>query len=162
MGTARCSADAVTIQVEPPDQGTIQCMMADSDRVYADLYPAEENHLLDPAALIDPDITFLVARCDGVVAGFGALAIRRDGDTAYGELKRMYVAPSLRGIGLGRRLLQALEDRARADGMTLLRLETGNRQPEAIGLYRAAGFTERDPFGPYAESEHSLYMEKRL
>lgn len=163
MGDYHCSADAVTIRPESPDQGPIRCMLALSDAYHAELYPAEENHLIDPETLAAPGTTFLVARCDGVVAGFGALVEAEDADGArYGELKRMFVAPSLRGIGLGRRLLTALEEAARKKHLALLRLETGDKQPEALGLYRAVGFTERGPFGDYGPSEVSLFFEKRL
>ena len=160
---ARCSPDAVSIRPEDPTQGAVTCMMRESDALYAALYPPEENHLLDPAELTGPDVTFLVARCDQVIAGFGAIAVRSEEDgEPYGEIKRMYVSPAMRGMGLGRRLLDALEAEARARGLDILRLETGNRQPEALGLYRAAGFTERGPFGGYAESDHSLYFEKLI
>jgi putative acetyltransferase len=159
----------LSIRPESPDQGTIACMLQESDAVYAALYPPEDNHLMAPDALSGPTVTFLVARCDGVIAGFGALALRGGagnggggGEPAYGEVKRMYVSPAMRGMGLGRRLVEALQDVARAQNLTTLRLETGNLQPEALGLYRAMGFQERAPFGDYAPSDVSLYFEKKL
>jgi putative acetyltransferase len=74
----------------------------------------------------------------------------------------MYVHPSVRGQGIGRRLLAALEEEARYAGLDTLRLETGIAQPEALALYRSAGFAEGKPFGDYHADRHSLFMEKRL
>ena len=78
------------------------------------------------------------------------------------EIKRMFVVPEARGRGAGRRLLERLIEAARAEGITVLRLETWVKQPEAIGLYRAAGFEDIGPFGSYAADPLSLFMEKRL
>lgn len=156
---------SIEINPETPDQGAVGCLIRESDAYYAELYPPDQNHLLDLAELSDPSVTFLVARCDGVVAGFGAIKVREDEETPgahYGEIKRMYVSPALRGAGLGRKLLDALEARARALKLPLLRLETGVLQPEALGLYRAAGFQERGPFAGYPDEGFSLFFEKRL
>jgi putative acetyltransferase len=77
-------------------------------------------------------------------------------------VKRLYVPPRARGLGLGRRLLAELEAQARRERLTLLRLETGIRQPEALGLFRAAGFLEIAAFGDYAPDPLSVFMEKTL
>jgi putative acetyltransferase len=66
------------------------------------------------------------------------------------------------GGGLGRRLLHALEDTARQKHIDRISLETGIRQPEAIGLYRAAGYQDCPPFGSYNDDPLSLFMTKRL
>ena len=133
-------------------------MLAASDAYYAALYPAESNHLLDTVELKRPGVHFHVARLDGAVAGFGALVRHAD----YGEIKRMYVDPAARGQGLGRRLLAALEECARREGLRCIRLETGVRQPEALALYRAAGYREIEPFGAYRPDPLSVFMEKAL
>jgi ribosomal protein S18 acetylase RimI-like enzyme len=80
----------------------------------------------------------------------------------YGKLKRMYVRPSFRGRGLGRQLLEHLAAHAAAQGVGLLRLETGIHQNEAIALYEAFGFHRRPAFAPYQEDPLSLFFEKRL
>jgi putative acetyltransferase len=85
-------------------------------------------------------------------------ALRAPGNWA--ELKRMFVSPAARGQKLGRQLLQQLETLARAGGASLLRLETGIKQPEALALYRTAGFVEIEPFGSYLPDPLSLFMEK--
>ena len=126
------------------------------------LYPPESNHFLDVTALLVPNVRFFVAREGVRGVGCGALVVHGAGGASYGEVKRMYVDPALRGRGLGRLILDALEAEARAESLAFLRLETGPKQPEALGLYRRAGFAERGPFGDYAPDPLSVFMEKRL
>ena len=83
-------------------------------------------------------------------------------DVAYGEIKRMYVRPGQRGLGLGRRLLDHLIGFAKERGATVVRLETGVHQAEAIGLYEKAGFHRIRPFGGYRETPVSLCYERPL
>ena len=155
---ARGDKPAVAIAVEDPGQPAVEALIRAADDYLGGLYPPEQNYLLDIAQLQKPDVTFLVARLEGEVVGCGAM-VRYPG---YGEIKRMYVLPARRGLGIGRRLIEGLERAAAAASLDLLRLETGTRQPEAIGLYRAYGYVERGPFGDYPEAEFSLFMEKRL
>jgi ribosomal protein S18 acetylase RimI-like enzyme len=83
-------------------------------------------------------------------------------DGEYGEIKRMYVRPRFRGRGLGRRILEHLAAHARASGITLLRLETGVDQVEAIGLYESMGFRRCPPFGPYRDDPLSPCYELQM
>jgi GNAT superfamily N-acetyltransferase len=104
----------------------------------------------------------LVARDDdGTPLGCGAL---RPLEPGAAEVKRMYVAPAARGRGVARLVLAGLEDAARERGWTTLRLETGPRQPEAVGLYTAAGYRRIEAFGHYvrADQDWSLYFERSL
>jgi putative acetyltransferase len=149
----------ITIRIEHPDQPDIRSLIEALDAYLSALYPAESNHLLDIDALAKPDCRFAAARTGGRIAGCGALRLDPAG---YGELKRMYVRPEVRGLGLGRRLLAFLESVAMKEGLDRLCLETGIHQPEAIALYRRAGYVERGPFGSYAPDPLSLFMEKRL
>jgi GNAT superfamily N-acetyltransferase len=99
---------------------------------------------------------------DGTALGCGALRALGDG---VAEVKRMYVVPAARGRGVSRAVLGALEDAARERGWTTLRLETGPRQPEAIGLYVSAGYGPIQAFGAYAgdpAAEESLFFERVL
>jgi putative acetyltransferase len=146
------------IRIENPDQPEIRDLLAASDAYHAALYPVESNHLVDIQSLQRSDTIFLVARVDGAVRGIGAV-LRQPG---YAEIKRMFVDPKARGLKLGSRLLAALETDARAVGLTCLRLETGIKQPEAVALYRSAGFYEIAPFGSYKPDPNSLFMEKTL
>jgi GNAT superfamily N-acetyltransferase len=90
-----------------------------------------------PADFSPPGGAFLVVYEDGKpVAGGG---VKRDED-GVAEIKRMYVAPGARGRGLGRRLLEALEEEARSLGYARIRLDTGARQPEARAMYERSGY----------------------
>lgn len=103
---------------------------------------------------------FLLARdSTGEAVGCGALR-HLGGEVA--EIKRMYVAPAHRGRGVSRLVLGALEAQALSRGWTLLRLETGPLQAEAIGLYTSAGYAPIPAFGPYVGSATSLCFERRL
>lgn len=150
----------VVISLENPDQREIREFFAASEAYMGALYPAESNHFAPLTALLAPNVRFLVARShDGRAVGCGAIVKAADGTA---EVKRMWVDPSVRGLKLGVRILDALIAAARTDGLTTLRLETGIHQPEAIGLYRRAGFVEIPPFADYQPDPLSLFMEKRL
>jgi putative acetyltransferase len=148
---------AVAIAQEPPDQPDVHALLRQSDTYFASLYPAASNHLVDIVALSEPSVRFLVARRAGVAVGCGALMPGTGGEA---ELKRMFVVPEARGLKLGSRILDALEAAAKAEGVRVLRLETGVRQPEALGLYRRHGYTERGPFGTYRPDPLSTFFEK--
>ena len=103
-------------------------------------------------------LVFLVARMGNRPVACGAV---RELDTATGEIKRMFVRPEHRGQGVARAILAALEARAAELGYSSLRIETGSRQPEAVGLYASAGYVAIPPFGKYAGSPYSHCFEKR-
>jgi DNA-binding MarR family transcriptional regulator/N-acetylglutamate synthase-like GNAT family acetyltransferase len=100
---------------------------------------------------------FLVARLHGEPVGCGALKLHGDEPA---ELKRMWVAPAVRGLGLGRRLLGELEQLAEEHGVGTVRLETNASLTEAIALYRSAGYVEVDAFNEEPYAHH--WFEKRL
>jgi DNA-binding MarR family transcriptional regulator/N-acetylglutamate synthase-like GNAT family acetyltransferase len=110
----------------------------------------------DAADMIAPRGAFLVALSDGMPLGCVGLKGGRD----YAEIKRLWVAPSARGLGLGRRLMTAAEHAARSLSIKLLRLDTNSALPEAAQLYRKTGWTELPRFNddPYAD----LFFEKQL
>jgi GNAT superfamily N-acetyltransferase len=122
--------------------------------------PGATHFRLDPDEVAAGRGVFLVIYQDAVPVGCGALRII-DPETA--ELKRMYVSPAVRGGGLGRRLVAALEDQARALGVRRLVLETGVRQAAALALYQATGFRPIPLFGEYCRSpETSICLGKEL
>ncbi|HKW93339.1 MAG TPA: GNAT family N-acetyltransferase [Methylomirabilota bacterium] len=149
----------ITIVLESPRQAEVERLLEALDAYQSALYPAESNHFLDVDALAAPNVCFFVARRGREALGCGALRI--DG-AGYGELKRMFVTPAARGLKLGRRILDRIEEEARREGLGWLRLETGIHQPEALGLYRSAGYVEREAFGDYRPDPLSVFMEKRL
>jgi putative acetyltransferase len=147
------------IATESPDQPDIRALIAELDRYQEALYPAESNHLLDIASLLQSNVVFVVARDEqGVAQGCGAVVLQQ----AYGEVKRMFVRPAQRGQGIARQLMNVLEAQSRDRGCSVLMLETGISQPEAISLYRRFGFTDCAAFGSYREDPLSLFMRKRL
>ena len=113
--------------------------------------PATDDELRPPAGLL------LSATLHGEPVGCGALKFH---DGAPAEIKRMWVAPAVRGLGLGRRLLTELEARAVASGVTTARLETNRALAEAISLYRAAGYREVAAFNDEPYAHH--WFEKTL
>jgi putative acetyltransferase len=149
----------ITLRIESPRQSDVERLLEALDAYQSGLYPAESNHFLDVEALAAPGIRFFVVRRDGWALGCGALRIDPAG---YGELKRMFVSPEARGLKLGRRILDRIEEEARREGLGCVRLETGVHQPEALGLYRSAGYVERDAFGEYSPDPLSVFMEKSL
>ncbi len=148
-----------TIAIEDPEQPDVLAMLAEGDAHFARLYPAERNYLLDAATLKQPGVSFYVVRSAGRAVGCGALVVQ---GVDWAEIKRMYVDPSVQGRGIGRLILQTLEDHARRLGLSAIRLETGIKQARAIGLYRSAGYSDRGPFGPYPDDPSSVFLEKSL
>jgi putative acetyltransferase len=146
------------VRIENPRQPDVLRLLAALDTYLTALYPPESNHLLDVDSLCASDVRFFVARDGSGPLGCGALRIV-DG---YGEVKRMFVDPAARRRRLGRAILERIEGEAQREGLRLMRLETGIRQPEALALYRRAGYAERGPFGEYAVDPLSVYMEKAL
>ncbi len=113
--------------------------------------PADEDQLRPPAGL------FMVAMLRGDPIGCGALKFH-DGQPT--EIKRMWVAESARGLGIGRRLLSELEDQAANHGARAVRLETNKSLVEAISLYRSAGYVEVAPFNDEPYAHH--WFEKQI
>ena len=153
------SKPEISIEPEDPRQADVRRIIAESGAYLQALYPSESNHVVDVDALAASDAVFLAARRNGELLGSIAFRIIAPG---HAEIKRMFVRVEARGVGLGRRLLQALEDAARRQNIDRISLETGIRQPEAIGLYRASGYQDCPPFGTYQHDPLSLFMTKRL
>lgn len=104
-----------------------------------------------------PDGLFLIATTDaGAALGCGSFTRLH---SRTGEVKRLWVAPVARGLGLARRLMAAIEDAARGDGLTLLKLDTNEALPEAISFYRATGWRETAAYTPYPATH---WFEKPL
>jgi putative acetyltransferase len=149
----------IAIARESPRQDDVIALIRQSDALMQSLYPAESNHLVDVESLAAFNVHFLVARERGRALGCGAFVLSQAGQA---EMKRVFVAPAARGKGVARALMEALEREAAKLGVTLMQLETGIKQPEAIALYRKFGYAERGPFGSYEPDPLSLFMEKRL
>lgn len=149
----------IEVSRETPRQDDVVALIRQADALMQSLYPAESNHLVDVESLAAPHVHFLVAREGGRALGCGAFVLGADGQA---EMKRVFVDPAARGKGIARLIMEVLERAAALRGVTLMQLETGIKQPEAIALYRKFGYAERGPFGSYKPDPLSLFMEKRL
>ncbi len=151
----------IEIESLDPEAVEVQQLIAASDAFYVDLYPAESTHLESSDELKRPNVVFIGGRIDGRLVASGAAKIMQD-DGCYAEIKRVFVLDSYRGRGLSNAIMQHLESELHSRGITLFRLETGVRQPEALGLYRKLGYHERAPFGAYMLDPLSVFMEKQV
>jgi putative acetyltransferase len=122
--------------------------------------PGATHFSLTSAQVDTGEGAFVIAYLDEVAVGCGAV---RRLDAATAELKRMYVDPSVRGRGIGRAIVEALEREARRLGTTMVVLETGTRLASAIGLYERMGYTRIPLFGEYlASPDTSVCFGKSL
>ncbi len=147
------------ISFESPGQAEAIALIAELDAYQSSLYPPESHHALDLTSVGEEGLLFAVARDDAEQAvGCGAVVLSAE----YGELKRMYVRPQQRGQGLAKRILQTLEAAAIAADCSVLKLESGPYQAEALGLYARCGYTRCGPYGGYADDPLSVFMQKKL
>lgn len=148
----------LTITPGDPRDAAVGALLRQSHDLMRTLFPPEDNFFLDTDALCTPDIRFFVAKRGDETLGTGALALRE----GYGEVKSMFVAEEARGQGVAEALLARIEVEARANGLPLLRLETGDQLGSALRLYARHGFVRRGPFGDYPDAASSIFMEKSL
>ena len=143
--------DDVRIEAAPTATDEVRALVGELETVLAAEYPPEQRHGLSLDAIFQPHVRFFLARLRGAAVGCGRLALFPD----YAEVKRMYVRDSARGQGV-------------ADAsLSLLLLETGERQVAAMRLYARAGFRECPAFGAYASMAQqalatSVFFEKRI
>jgi putative acetyltransferase len=156
----------IVIRPERADHPQVVVALAALDDYLRALYPPEANHILSTEELLAPDVSFFAAWQGDRVIGTGAVRQRAGepgtGAKAYGEVKRMYVDPTLRGRRVGARLVEALEAAMQARGLTLALLETGRDQHQAVRLYERCGYQRRGPFGGYPDNGLSLFLAKVL
>jgi putative acetyltransferase len=155
------SSLTVTLTSAPND--TVRLLIAELEDVLAAEYPPENRHGLPLDAIFQPHVRFFVAALDNAPAGCGGVALF-DG---FAEVKRMYVRPFARGQGVARAILERIEAETRAANLAILRLETGDKQIDALRLYRRYGFTDCPPFGDYADLpphtiSTSVFLEKSI
>jgi GNAT superfamily N-acetyltransferase len=122
-------------------------------------YPGEPVNGIDPSEFRAAGGYFVLAQGESRAVGCGAF---RPFDAHTMEIKRLFVRPDFRGRGIARAILAALEAEGRQRGYTRSILETSVRQPEAIALYCACGYTEIEAFGPYVGNALSVCFGKAL
>jgi GNAT superfamily N-acetyltransferase len=142
---------------EPDAQHCLREYFAELDRRFDTGFDPAASRLPDPAEMRPPTGLFLVATRDGEPVGCGGLKLH---DDEPAELKRMWVASSARGMGVGRRLLTELERQAKALGSRAVRLDTNRTLTEAIAMYRSSGYEEIDAFNDERYAHH--WFEKQL
>src|SRR5829696_1156348 len=154
-------ATLVDIAVEDPRHpDVVHCFTRyakELDARFAGGFDAGISISANPEELTPPAGYCVVARLRGLPIGCGALKLH---GAAPAELKRMWVDPTSRGLGVGRRLLESLEALARENGVRVLHLETNRALREAIEWYRKAGFVEVAPFNDEPFAHH--WFEKTL
>ena len=151
---------SIEIRELDPSSAEGTALVNDLDEYLLELYPEESNYLDSVEELSKPHVHFLGAFEDEHTLGCGAVKLL---DAGYGEIKRVYVKSCARGKGVGRRILLALENIAADAGYSVLRLETGIYQPEAVRLFEASGYTTIDHFGDYPSDDPlSIFLEKKI
>ncbi|MCA0918934.1 GNAT family N-acetyltransferase [Pseudooceanicola nanhaiensis] len=146
------------VRAADPTEPGCAALLDASHALMRALFNPEENHFLPHEALRAPDIRFFAAGPEGAPLGVAALQIKE----GYGEVKSFFVAPEARGMGIGATLVARVEAEAKANGLTILRLETGEALDAACRLYERHGFVRRGAFGDYPDNGVSVFMEKRL
>ena len=154
-----CSRIAVE-EVDPRREAARYCLReyySELSRRFKGGFDVSLSRDPDAAAMISPRGAFFVATSDGLP--LGCVGLKGTGSD-LAEIKRLWVAPSARGLGLGRRLMEAAESAAQQQAVKILRLDTNSALAEALQLYRSTGWTEIDRFNddPYPD----LFFEKHL
>lgn len=153
---------ALAIAEEAPISPCVRRLVGDLNAHLAPLSPPEFQFQLTAEQMAEPGVTVFVVRdAGGEAVGLGALKAH---DGEFGEVKRMFCAPALRGSGIGWRILQAVEAKARTMGLRRLALETGATAgfEPAWALYERAGFSRCGAFLDYPDSGFSRFYEKNL
>jgi len=138
------------VDLDHPDA---RLLIEDVQQEYVVRYGGRDHTPIDPTEFVPPTGAFYVGYRDDVPVMSGAWRFRDDvsclGSDRPAEVKRMYVVADARRAGLARLMLAHLEATARTAGAEVMIMETGTAQPEAMGLYEAAGYRRVEPFGHY-------------
>lgn len=148
----------IIVERTDPHHPQAAALLKQSHALMESLFSPEDNFYLDIDDLVAPHIHFFTAREGDTILGTGALMVK----DSYGEVKSMFVSEAARGKGVAAALLRQIEDTATEEGISLLKLETGNVLHAAHRLYARQGFTECSVFGDYETAKSSLFMEKKL
>lgn len=158
-------AERVDVTIERVSAATdeVTKLVTELDQALTGPYRPEQHHALSLDQLFADNVRFFLARLDGRGVGCGGVAFY-DG---FAEVKRMFTRPAARRKGVANAVLRHLEREAKRAGHSILRLETGRYQAEAIALYLRAGFERCDPFGEYRSMppraiETSVFYEKSI
>lgn len=148
----------VVITQESPITNEGRALIEGSEQALREAYSAEECFTFTADELAKDHIAFFVARKDQTPVGCVALV----NEATYGEVKRLYVSQSARGLGVAKLLMQSLEDQALEHGQNIIKIETGDKLVAAVKLYQSLGYSQCQKFGDYPDHPASLFMEKSL
>ena len=149
-----------TIATETPLSDDVRALVKELNEFTFELTPAEFRHHMTVEQMAQPDLTLFVARsADGATLGMGALKRHANG---VGEVKRMFVKPSARGLGVGGAILARIEDLARQEGLSRVVLETGSNFDAAKHVYERGGFATCEPVLDYPPSAWTAFYAKSL
>ncbi|HEY0662253.1 MAG TPA: helix-turn-helix domain-containing GNAT family N-acetyltransferase [Lysobacter sp.] len=163
MAEVECLMRAAGVVVEVSDpagddaRACIDAYLREIDTRFDAGFDPARGPTADPGELVPPTGAFLLARGDGEALGCGALKVIGAG---IGEIKRMWVAPAARGLGIAQRLLDALEQQAVAMHLHTLRLDTNKSLTEALALYANNGYREIARYNDNPYADH--WFEKRV
>ncbi|RBY87134.1 N-acetyltransferase [Blastococcus sp. TBT05-19] len=143
----------------PYDSPPAQRLVEEVQQEYVARYGGRDAAPVDPAQFLPPEGLFLVAEVDGEPAGCGAWRVYPPGGV---EIKRVYVAPAFRRLGLAQAVMAELEATAARAGHRKVVLNTGRRQPEAVRLYGELGYVPVPGYGVYACSPEAVFLGKDL
>ncbi|MGY1730779.1 GNAT family N-acetyltransferase [Geodermatophilus sp. SYSU D01045] len=151
------------LRAVPYDDPLARDLVGRVQQEYVVRYGGPDGAVVDPAEFVPPAGLFLVAEVDGEPAGCGAWRRHTEGDDpTVVEVKRVYVVPRFRRRGLAQVLVTALEDSARGSGYRSVVLNSGDRQPEALALYGAMGYTPVPGYGIYAGEAGAVFLGRRI
>jgi len=162
MGEVERLMRASMVTIDPADPGSadargcIEAYFRELDARFETGFDPARSISADPGELVPPAGLFLIARLDGQPVGCGALKVK---GRRFGEIKRMWVAPSARGLGIAQRLLETLEKYAVEIGLGRLQLDTNRTLSEARALYARNGYVEVSPYNSNPYADH--WFEKR-
>jgi putative acetyltransferase len=153
----------VQIEVAPTATEEVRSLVDELETLLSVEYPPEQRHGLALDAIFQPHVRFFLARLRGSAVGCGGVALFSD----FAEVKRMYVRDVARGKGVADAILARIEQEVRDAGLSVLRLETGERQIAAMRFYARAGFRRCQAFGAYTRMSPqsiatSVFFEKRI
>lgn len=148
----------ITIALESPLTSAARDLIAGSEAAMRAVFAQEDCYTFSAEQLNEPNIAFFVARQDTTAVGCIALVKHPN----YGEVKRLFVPKTARGLGIAEILMTNLENHAHKAKLPLIYLETGGELIAAVTLYTKLGYTECGPFGDYSLNPASLFMEKPL
>ena len=149
------------IEAIDPRNEAAGILIAQADEYMVALYPSISNHLASVEELTRSNVLFVGAYSGSELVACGAVRTSDD-DGVYGEIKRIFVMEQHRGKGISRVIMAYLENHLLTCGVKTARLETGIKQPAALGLYRKIGYVERGPFSNYIQDPLSVFMEKSI